>query len=353
MTLAADIATLAAFARTSAGPGERRAATIMAQRLRGMGLEDVAVEPFRGQTTYVWAQLAHVAAGLGPSRLLAAAALAAFDLELSGRAPWLRRALPTGEGANVVARIPARGPRRRTLVLVAHLDAARGGLAWHPALVRGDVRRRIMVPRALLPAVGLALRAVGGRRGRRVGRALLGLTAAALIDIVTQRTVPGADDNASGVAGVLALAARLRDRPPDGVEVLVALTGCEESGLDGMRAFLAAHPLGPDDFVLGLDTIGSGTPIVLTSEATLLPHRYRPQDVARVPAAAQRWRGGAWTDPILATYAGVPAVSILSVGPDGAHAQWHRFTDTPDRVNLACVERCVDLAEATARTLAE
>ncbi len=121
--------------------------------------------------------------------------------------------------------------------------------------------------------------------------------------------------------------------------------------MGGMRALLAAHPLGAGDFVLGLDTIGSGTPVVLTSEATLLPHRYRPEDVARVPDGAQRWRGGAWTDPILATYAGIPAVSILSVGPDGTHANWHRMTDTPDRVDLGCVERCVDLAEATARTL--
>ena len=46
-------------------------------------------------------------------------ALASFEADYSGRSQWLARLAPTGEGANVVARVPARGERRRTLVLAA------------------------------------------------------------------------------------------------------------------------------------------------------------------------------------------------------------------------------------------
>ena len=358
--LAADIAALAGFPRDSCGPGERRSAQWIAGRLRETaGVEEIAVEPYRGVATYAYEQLAHAAAGWLGGRLVALGALASLELHLSGRAPWLRRVLPKREGANVVARIaPADGGAvRRTLVLVAHHDAARTGLIWSRAFTEpgaeARLRRRAMDRRALPFAAGLALRALGGRAGR-LGRLLLALTAAGLLDVATSRTVPGADDNASGVAGVLALAARYGSQPLEDVEVVLALTGGEESGMHGMAAFLRdrAATLDPaTTFVLGLDTLGSGTPVVLTGEATLLRHAYRPRDVARVPEHVERWMGGAWTDPILAVHAGLPAISMLSVGPAGVHARWHVMDDTPAHVELDCVQACLAAADAVARAL--
>lgn len=354
--LARDIADLAAYPRGSASPAEQRSAAIIERRLGEIGVEEVRRASYRSQGTYAGAHLLHMAAGLlaarRGSRALALATAASLELEVSGRRQWTRALLPTGEGVNVIARIPAAGERRRTLVLVAHHDAARTGFIWRRAFVRGDVARRIMPPRGLAPAVGLAAIATGTRLGRTLGAALLAVTTAGLVDTATQRTVPGADDNASGVAGVLALAERLHAEPIAGVEVLLAFPGAEESGMAGMRAFLDDAGLDPaSSFVLGLDTIGSGTPVVLHAEGTMLPHRYRAEDVARVPAEVQRWRGGAWTDPILAVQRGIPTVSILSVGPDGCHAHWHRPDDTPENVDLGCVARCVEIAEETARGL--
>jgi hypothetical protein len=127
-----------------------------------------------------------------------------------------------------------------------------------------------------------------------------------------------------------------------------------------MAAFLDAHPLDPATaFVLGLDTVGSGRPVLAVREATLLPHGYREQDVAFVEAAArdagleppERWRLGAWTDPVLATYRRLPTVSLLSVGPGGHHTNYHVLDDTPQRVDADCVTRCVAIAEAAARAL--
>lgn len=50
----------------------------------------------------------------------------------------------------------------------------------------------------------------------------------------------GADDNASGVAGLLALAAYFRQHPPRHHLLFVAFDG-EEEGLQGARAFVAQH----------------------------------------------------------------------------------------------------------------
>jgi hypothetical protein len=271
--------------------------------------------------------------------LLALAALAAFELEASGRRQPLRRLFPRGEGANAFARVPARGERRRTVVLVAHHDTARTGLIWRLGLTKLGSRRGKMPADGTALALALLLAATPLRAA---AQPILAAGLAAQLDIGTSPSVPGANDNASGVAGVLEL---VRD-PPPGVELLVASVGCEESGMEGMRAWLGTHGDGVD-LVIGIDTIGSGTPIVAAAEGAVLTHRYGEDEVARAEAlGAQRWRVGGWTDPILARFAGLPTISLLSVGADGRYPNYHVPTDTPDRVDYACVQSCVEIARA-------
>ena len=342
--------------RGSATPGERRSAQWVAGRLRQQGADDVRLEPFRYQRTFAYAQAAHFGIGLlaalGRRRLLAAAALASFELEYSGRRQWLRRFLPAADGTNVVARLSAARTPERTLVLVAHHDAAHTGLMWDPRLSqagdRAAARTGKRVSLALLPELAFAAAALGLRR---LPAAVLGLSVALSLDQARSPVVPGANDNASGVAGVLELVGRLaRERPP-GLEVIALVCGCEESGMGGMAAWLAAEGAVLDPgrtLVLGLDTIGSGEPVVLEAEGGLWPVRYREEDVAVAERAGlRRWRLGAWTDPVLAALAGLPALSILSVR-EGGFPNYHLPSDTPENVDLGCVEACVDAAQAIA-----
>ncbi|HYI20090.1 MAG TPA: M20/M25/M40 family metallo-hydrolase [Solirubrobacteraceae bacterium] len=366
-----DVVALAAMQRDSAGVGERGAANWIAGRLRDGGLADVAIQPFRYQRTYAGAHAAHAAAGLaaaalpGPAgRALALAGLASLELEGSGRRQWLRALLPKGEGANVVARVPAAGVARETIVVVAHHDAARTGLFWHPRLARlsaaRNARRRAIDGYLQPAAAGFALAALPWRATRAGGAVLLAAALAAAADIARSPTVPGASDNATGVAALLALAAELGAEPLPGADVVLLSAGCEESGMGGMAAFLARHALDPArTFVIGLDTLGAGTPIQLRGEGVILTHRYAERDLDRVDAAARaaglapppRWRLGGWTDPILARFAGLPAVSLLSMG-DGHIPEYHRRTDTPERVDWDCVDACLALARAILRTAA-
>ena len=363
----ADVEALAAMTRGSASPGERRSAEWIAERLRAEGVADVAVEGFRYQGTYAHVHALHVAAGLAGARrggllgsAFSAAALASLELDASGRNQWLRRLLPASEGANVMARVPAAAAVPapvRTVVFVAHHDAARTGLSWDPRLVRMGAREGVMPPRMGLVGLGFALAAIPGLR--RLGTGLLGASLASYLDIATSRTVPGANDNATGVAALLALARRFAAAPLERTEVVLLAPGCEESGMGGMAAWLREHGAALDPartLVVSLDTLGSGTPIVLESEATLLPHAYREEDVALAEAGAaragmeppRRWRAGAWTDAILARFAGLPAISLLSVGPDGVYTEWHLPTDTPDRVDFESLDRTAAIAAGVA-----
>jgi hypothetical protein len=351
-----DIEALAAMKRGSASAGERRSADWLAARLREQGGEDVRVEPFPYQGTFAHAQALHFALGavaaLGRRRLLAAATLASFELEYSGRFQWLRRLLPATEGANVSARLPARARRARTVVLVAHHDAARTGLMWDPRVTgpgdRAAARSGKRASFALLPELALIAAAAGLRR---LPAAVLALAIGLALDQARSPVVPGANDNASGVAGLLELTARLAAERPEDLEVTVLLPGCEESGMGGMRAWLDEHGGALDPattLVIGLDTIGSGEPVVLAAEGGLWPVRYGAAEVGGAAAhGLRRWRIGGWTDPALARLTGLRAISILSVR-DGGFPRYHLPSDTPDNVDMACVERCLAAAHAIA-----
>ena len=148
-------------------------------------------------------------------RSVAAAALGAVAAwtaadETPPRRRRLRSVLPETTAANVVATI---GPADagRTIVLVAHHDAAHSGLVFHPAIP--DTIERLFPkffevastsPPLMWPAVaGPALAALGaatGRRGlARAGAILSAGFAAGMADIGSRSVVPGANDNGTGV----------------------------------------------------------------------------------------------------------------------------------------------------------
>lgn len=333
--LAADIAALAAMPRGSARDEASTAAWLTGR------LGDADVEPYIGRATYAWANAAFATAALFADRLpLRLALLAALELDASGRAP-----LPLGraEGRNVVVRVAAKGEAKRTLVLLAHHDTQRAGLVWAPALHRPGATRRLK-SRSIPPYLASAAPAVLLRV-----RPLLALWLALSVEQALRGHVPGANDNATGVAAAIALVERWRAEPLPETEVVAAFVGCEESGMLGARAFLARHRLDREStLVLCLDTLGCGRPIVLEAEHALLRHRYAPRDLALVPPDVERWTIGGWTDALQAKLAGLRALSLLSIGPEGLFTHYHHPSDVPEHVDHDSVRACAGVAQAVA-----
>lgn len=191
-------------------------------------------------------------------------------------------------------------------------------------------------------------------RARNVGRAMLGAGIALSVQAALSKTVPGANDNASGVAGLIELTRRLSADPIPGLEVIVLSPGGEEAGGVGIAAWLKqeAGKLDPTTTLfVGLDSIGSGEPVVSVRES--ITGRYRAADVELVERAADR-SGiarprrvglGAVSDPMVARYRGFRAVSLLA-WRDGMIANLHRHTDIAANVDWASAERVTDLAYA-------
>jgi hypothetical protein len=151
------------------------------------------------------------------------------------------------------------------------------------------------------------------------------------------RAHPGADDNASGVAVMLELARAMGagERPPRTI-VFAAFTG-EEAGRLGSK-YYAAHPLLPLEKmwgVINLDTVGRlGTQrltVLGTGTASEWQHIFRGAgfvtgvDSRNVPESLES------SDQVSFIEKGVPAVQIFTA----AHADYHRPSDTADRIDVA------------------
>ena len=319
------------------------------------------------------------AAGLSGRRLLglAAGAFAATAIadDVSGGTRWFRRAfLPWRTTTNVVAEL-GDPDAERTVLFVAHHDAAHSGLVFHPELPRWLGRRfprlwrRFETSPPLMwgavagPAL-VALGAVAGVRALRLAGVALSVGyGAAMVDIGARGVVPGANDNLTAVAVLLSLAHALRDEAPRGVRVILLSTGAEESHQEGMRGFARRHFPALDPartHVVCLDTVGSPYLHVLEGEGMLRMREY-PKDFLRlVKSCADEL--GVWvypnlrfrnaTDGLVALKAGYPTAMIGSVDEFKVPTQYHWPTDTADRVDYGSVDDAARICRAIVRRLA-
>lgn len=349
--------------RRPTGPAERRAAELLAERLRERGVEP-DLEPFRGYSSFGLPFGLTLATAIAPSLLparrrrlrSALAALAAGALLSEGsliRSP-LSDALSRAPSQNLVATIEPRGPVLRTLCLMAHIDSSRSGLIFEPRFV-GLMGRWITLNSALVAGAGLAEPLLGG--GRR-GRAALGAARAVLalgLGLLLERElrgvdVPGANDNASGCAVVACLAAELSANPPESTRVVICLTGCEEAGTLGARALLRGRDTAGWLF-LNFDNVGGdGTLRFLRREGVIARWDADPGLVAAAEAVATRrpeLRMAPEDSPAGLTYDASPVLAsggralTLSI-QDGFIPNLHLPTDTTANVDRRGVGRTLE-----------
>jgi hypothetical protein len=367
--------------RPSASPGERRAAEWLVERLAERGAQ-ARIEAAPAHGTYWWPL--GIGAALGAAGALAAlrgrrmlgAALAAVATAgmVSDYPPGkrrLRRLLPRRETYNVICEL---GPAdaERTIVLSAHHDAAHSGLIFHPKLPEiadrlGMIERSDTSPPLMAPVVGgPALATLGALSGKRLLSKLgllLGLgSAAAMVEIGLRDTVPGANDNGTGVVALLALAERLVDEPPDSVRVILLSAGAEESFSEGMKAFGERHfPHLPRErtFFLCLDSVGSPHLLVLRGEGFLKMREYPSRSLALMDGLAEEL--GIWLFPNLRLRNGTDGLEPMAAGYETAAlcgctdlkqpANYHWPNDVAENVDFGSVVDAVRLSEAALRRL--
>jgi hypothetical protein len=367
--------------RPSASEGERRAAEWLVERFAELGAEArIEAEPAHG--TYWWPLGVGAALGalggiatLRGKRLrggaLAVAAAAGMASDFPPGKRLLRRALPRRTTYNVLCELGAANAER-TVVLIAHHDAAHSGLVFHPELPKiadrlGMIERTDTSPPLMAPVVGgPVLAALGALTGKRLLSklgVLLGLgSAAAMAEIGLREVVPGANDNGTSVVALLALAERLVAEPPKSMRVILLSTGSEESFSEGMKAFGERHfpSLPPESTIfICLESIGSPHLLVLRGEGFLKMREYSPRALALMDGLAEelgirlypnlRLRNG--TDGLESLAAGYETAVIAGCTDLKQPANYHWWHDLAENVDFDTVADGIRLSEAAIRRL--
>lgn len=387
-TLRSVVEPLAALERGAGSEGERRAAELLAGMLERAGARDVRVEDatFRGENFarvllplgligFLGNRLVVRGRRLRGALLASVAAALTIDDAENGRRPWRRLVARERATQNVVA-VTGDPGSDRTLVVLAHHDAAPTGVLFDQTLQRSLAKRfpdylaardealPIWYPVLAGPVVTLAAALTGSRRLARLGGMFSAVALAFGFDVARHRVVPGANDNLTACAVLVALAERLGELT--GLRVVLVSCGAEEVLQGGIYGFTEQH-LKPLDrgrtWVVNLDTVGSPELILVEGEGPFFVHRYcDPSFRDLVAAAAERATGEplrrgpvarASTDSIVPSRAGYPSALLCSWEPDTKlMTNYHLMTDTPDGLHYETVGRAVDVVEAVARKLA-
>jgi hypothetical protein len=377
--------------RLAGTDAERRAANWLAKRLRDRGRR-AEVEPTYVHPQYGLVHAAHCAVGFAGSLAAIAQPAVGFAvvlatavsvyLDVNARFYLVRRLFFRRASQNVVS--PGKRPEAPARVLIcAHYDAARSGAAFDPKRIARGTRlaHRLPVPlgpfRVVFWSLAVLLPILGARMAGldsglvsllQLPPTLILLVGVFLLtDIELSEVVPGANDNASGVATALSLAEELDTKPPQNLDVWLLFTGGEECLWEGMRAFVRARRKRLDretTYFVVLDSVGSGAIRYETGEGPAVTYEMDPRLVQLCEAIstadrengdryrAEPLRNGFGTDALPPRLAKFRATAITCLA-DGAlvPANYHRPEDVPDRIDAGALERAHDFSLELVRAL--
>ncbi len=381
-------------ARGAGTDAERRAADLLADRLRRTGRR-AEIEPTFVHPQWALVHAAHAMLAIAGSILATVEPAAGFALvllagistylDLDARIYLIRSLFFRRASQNVVS--PGERPEAPVrVILAAHYDAARTGFVFGSGfklLNRLSQRARVLlhplrvvfwagfVP--LLPILGAQMAGLDGEwlQVLQLPSTLLLIVAVfLLVDIALSPIVPGAYDNASGVAAVLSAAEELGEDPPANLDVWVVLPGAEECLAEGMRGYLRAHDreLRRDrdrarTVVINVDSVSWGNPSYMTSEGGVVSVPLDPRLIELSKSLADADRGGEnrfgaepmryaqLDDALPAQLRGHPSIAILGA-EDGVLAPWyHTPDDLPENVDAAALTRSTEFVVSLIRLL--
>lgn len=363
--------------RLTGTDAERRAARWLGDRLAERG-RSVEVEPTYVHPQYGLVHATHCALGFAGSLLAIAEPIAGFALalfaatsmylDLNGRLYLVRSVFFRRASQNLVSP----GPRPEApfrLIVSAHYDAARTGAVFAPERARRAARlaRRLPVPTgpfrvlfwslaALLPLLAARTAGVDSDAislAQLLPTLILLIGIFALVDIELSSVVPGANDNASGVATALSVVSELDREPPEHLDVWLLLTGGEECLQEGMRSYLRSHRKSLErerTAFICLDTLGQGSVRYEVASGWVVTFDLdrRLGELCEAIAEADRdgesrygaegLRHGLAGDSLPPRLRGFRSIGITCRDQDGYAPHHHLPSDTPENVDPTALE---------------
>jgi hypothetical protein len=365
--------------RGSTTDHERAAADYLCDELAASGFRPER-ESFQGSSSFGGRILLHLIVAIcGAAALwwmpvvsicVGLVVLCSLWAEQTTRGVWLSRPIVRSPSINISARLPVDAPRLRVIVS-GHYDTQRTGvlwllgkyviplLWWLPAILKPPllllglvilgqvILSAVAIVTGSLPAISVANWIVLGAYA--FAFALLG-------DWSIGKFVAGAADNATGAAAAIAVAEAWRDAPLPGVELVLLIPSCEETGMLGAAAWADRHRQELRDvptLFLNFDNLGVGDPRFFGAEIPLFgpPAHFPPAmiEIAREAAAdlglldpGPHTMPGP-TDGIAFLVRGLRGMTIVSFRTHGYMPWYHLPGDTADHVDFVAAWQAVEL----------
>ncbi len=240
------------------------------------------------------------------------------------------------------------------VIFTAHHDTARSGPLWNPKTV-ANFRFNFLIGFYVLVLLQiliiLKLFSIDVLFTKLmmtlIGIYVLGNIAVLLIAGLKGELVQGASDNASGVAVMLDVAARLKNLSFPEIEFWFISTGSEEVGAVGMQDFMKTYAdeiTRNNSYFINFDNLGKGTPHYFLGEGMLNFYKFSTELIAAAEKASKRKEFQAitpakyrlaYTDAIIPASKGYPAMLLLALDERGLIPNWHWPTDTLENVDMS------------------
>ncbi|MGE5235355.1 MAG: M20/M25/M40 family metallo-hydrolase [Acidobacteriota bacterium] len=166
---------------------------------------------------------------------------------------------------------------------------------------------------------------------------------------------PGADDNASGTAGLLEIARELAARPPERSLLFAAFAG-EEEGLLGSAHLVQHSPVAKEDIVamINLDMVGRPKPGPALTLGGFATAKEWPGLIEKLNSnyhlKITTNKGGFGASDQSSFYAAdIPVLFFFT----GAHEDYHKPSDTADKLDYAGMTEVVRFAADATRRVAD
>jgi len=364
------------FPRAAGSAGNERARRIVRDSLVEAGLQ-VEEQPFSYDLERAFRAIRWTLRGAGlavaTAALLAAsrpaAAAVAFAVAVVGGGVLLAWApgaekLYAGDGptrtANVVARRPASGRRRKTLIVLAHYDSKSQNLTFPWRM--GSTLLAMSGAAAL--ALHLFLPALVPLSLGQAGGTAAAFALALLSTLRNENRSPGGVDNAGSVALLLELARELPGSLPPDVELVLLSPSAEEDHMVGAMRWLA-HNLaaeqasGAEIVAINIDGAGSpGRAVVMQwfgfgkrFGPTIIRAARQASSALSIPMRRIWLPPAIGVDAIPFVHRGIECVTFSSGSLGRATMAVHSAKDVADNLCEPSLENVYRLVHETARRL--
>ncbi len=361
--------------RAPTSENERKAAEYVRSYLREKGL-GVQIDEFRSPSTFSWYYAVpssiilvsflifsfHQLLGL----LVSILGAFFFMMEINS-IETISRIYPKGKSQNVIGKIKPKSPMKRRVIIVAHHDTSKPSISFHPRLVKHFRASIVLLIFSMLFIPILFAFALLSPFDYLAYYISVPFSIYLLMSIlvlvhreVVYEPVKGANDNASGVGVLLALAESISNSPLEKTEIWLLYTGCEEVGMIGMIRFIKKYGKElKDAFIINIDNVGKGLIRFTTKEGLvkafkcseplieLARHTASKNDIVVKEFVSKAYP----TNALPCLVRGYQVISILGTDESGSIHNWHWRTDTIENLDEKTMEDAYHLVYEMVKSL--